>query len=131
MKLKRLQNNRGISLLEVLISMLLLAFGLLGLAPMLVVSVEGNVISQEHTEAANLAKQAVEFFEGQTSMPAMPFVNTETGLSGGEFTRTVRIADSSVDTLIPAGVYQIQVRVAWVDNQNVNRNTTYSTFILK
>ena len=50
-------NQRGVTLLEVLISMLILTFGILGLAPMLVLSVESNSISRDFSLAAQLAKE--------------------------------------------------------------------------
>ncbi|MCH7691390.1 MAG: prepilin-type N-terminal cleavage/methylation domain-containing protein, partial [candidate division Zixibacteria bacterium] len=39
-------NQKGLSLLEVMISMILLALGLLAMAPMIVLSIEGNNISR-------------------------------------------------------------------------------------
>ena len=50
-------NQNGLSLLEVLISMLLLALGLLTLAPMVVISIEGNNISRDVLTVSEMAKE--------------------------------------------------------------------------
>ncbi|UCD95270.1 MAG: prepilin-type N-terminal cleavage/methylation domain-containing protein [Candidatus Zixiibacteriota bacterium] len=125
-----MSNSRGVSLLEVMISMIILAFGILGLAPMVVLSIEGNVISRDHTVAANLLKQKVEYYEGLDSILTVPYREYEQGLSN-IYSRTTYIKDNSVDTLLPSGVYQIDVVVSWLDNENVKRSTSYSTYILK
>jgi len=129
MKLVMFQKDNGISLLEVLVSMLLLGVGLLGLAPMLMISIEGNVISRDHTIAANLLKEKIEFYEAADSMPTLPFSEVEYGLDS-VFTRTTFIRDSVTDTLIPGGLCCVDVCVSWLDNQQVQRSSTYSTYIL-
>jgi Tfp pilus assembly protein PilV len=130
MRKKLISNHKGISLLEVLIGMGIIAVGLLGFAPLIVLSVEGNVIARENSDAANLLKEKVEFYESLSSMPTVPFTESEPDLQGG-FTRTTRIDDNSTDSLVPDGLYQINVQVAWVDNQNVQRASSYSTFLIK
>ena len=124
------KNAGGMSLLEVLVSMLILAFGLLGLAPMLVVSIEGNVISRDQSIAANLLKEKIELYEAADVLPALPYTETEFGLDN-IFTRTTCLRDSVSDTLIPGGLCCVDVRVSWLDNQQVERTSTYSTFLLK
>jgi Tfp pilus assembly protein PilV len=130
MRLRNVSNSKGVSLLEVMISMIILAFGILGLAPMVVLSIEGNVISRDHSVAANLLKQKVEYYEGLDVMPSVPYQEYEQGLSN-VYSRTTFIKDNTVDTLLPSGVYQIDVVVSWLDNENVQRSTSYSTYILK
>jgi len=127
MRRKIISNDDGLSLLEVLIAMIILAVGLMGLAPMLVVSIEGNTISRTSSVAANLLKQKVEYYEGLSSMPTVPYREVESGLQN-IYTRSTFINDHSVDSLIPDGVYKIDVMVAWTDNQNVQRSNQYSTY---
>lgn len=148
MRLKARMNSRGVSLLEVLISMLILGFGVLGLAPLFVVSVEGNVIARDNTIVTNLVKEKIEYYESLDSLPSMPFTEYDQYVPGypdgydpqgetvsestpGVYNRGVHISDHSIDSLIPDGLYQISVIVGWVDHQNLPRSTTYSTYIIE
>ena len=130
MRRKIISNDDGLSLLEVLIGMIILAVGLMGLAPMLVVSIEGNTISRDNSVAANLLKQKIEYFEGLSSMPAVPYREVESGLQN-TYTRTSSVNDHAADTLIPDGLYKIDITVSWTDNQSVQRSNQYSTYKVK
>jgi prepilin-type N-terminal cleavage/methylation domain-containing protein len=123
-------DEKGVSLLEVLVSLLIIGFGLLALAPMIVMSIEGNIISRDHSDTSRLAREKIEYYEGMDSLPAMPFVELEEGVNG-LFSRITSIRDSTCDTLVPFGVCQIDVQLSWLDNHNVNRNVNYSTYILR
>jgi len=123
-------NTKGVTLLEVLISMLILAFGILGMAPLVVLSVEGNVISREHSVASQLLKEKIEEYQTRDPMPTTPYQERESGLQS-IYSRATTIQDHDSDSLIPEGVYNIDVVVSWTDHQNVQRSTTYSSMILK
>ena len=124
------RDEKGVSLLEVLVSLLIIGFGLLALAPMIVMSVEGNIISRDHSDTSRLAREKIEYFEGLDPMPAMPYVEQEDNV-GSMFSRITAIRDNTSDASIPDGLYQIDVQLSWVDNHNVNRDIIYSTYILK
>ena len=130
MKRNILTDSDGVSLIEVLVGMIILAVGLMGLAPMVVVSIEGNAISRDNSAAANLLKQKIEYFEGLSTMPSVPYRETETGLQN-IYTRSTAINDHSIDSLIPDGLYKIDVIVSWTDNQSVQRSNQYSTYRVK
>ena len=131
MKITKLRfDEKGVSLLEVLVSLLIIGFGLLALAPMIVMSVEGNIISRDHSDTSRLAREKIEYFEGLDSLPVLPYVEQEDNV-GGIFSRIISIRDNTSDTLIPPGLCQIDVQLSWVDNHNVNRDIIYSTYILK
>lgn len=123
-------NDKGISLLEVMVSMILLALGLLTMAPMVVLSIQGNNISQDVLSVSNLAKEKLEFYKGLEAMPAIPFVEYEPNLPGG-YGRTTTIRDSVVDPLIPGGLYEIDIVISWKDKSGVDRSTAYSTYLEK
>ncbi len=127
---KKLLKEDGMGLLEVLVSMIILAIGILGMAPMIVTAVDGNVVSRDNTTASNLITQKLEFYEDQDTLPTVPFVEKEEGLGDG-FARVTRIKDSTVDTLIPSGVYEVEVAVIWSDHKNISHARTYSTYIPK
>ena len=68
---ERFKDIRGMSLLELMIAMVILAVGLLGLAGLQVTAIEGNRFAGDMTEAVNLASNRVEELRG-LSFDSMP-----------------------------------------------------------
>ena len=130
MNAKEWRNSSGISLLEVLVAMIILSLGLLGLAPLFVNSIKGNVNSRDNTVAAGLASERIEQYEKMSPLPALPFYSTEPSLGGGAYTRTTSILDHATDSLVPAGGCRIDVTVAWRDDHNIDRTSHLSTIIV-
>ena len=128
MRILKALNQDGITLLEVLVSMLVLSLGLLSLAPMVVLSIEGNNISRDAIIVSNLAKERIEYYKGLNTLPTIPFTSYEYNLQG-DYERLTYISDSATDTLVPGGLARVDVTINWVDNSNVNRSTSYTTFI--
>ena len=140
----KLKNNSGISLLEVMVGMIVMAIGLLGLAPMLVLSMDGNSIARDNNIVSNLIKEKIEEYESvhPDSLPAVPFIEYETQctLPGADpqqvsrnyiYSRITTLRDKTVNVAVPDGVYELQVDIHWTDNKNVQRVTTYKTYLLK
>lgn len=127
---KKIFNDRGISLLEVMIGMLILAFGLLGLAPMFTVAIEGNIVSRDTSIASDLIKEKIEFYEALDVLPTAPYKEYETGLDT-IFARTTYINDHASDSVIPDGMHRIEVIVAWTDKQAVSRSSSYTTYLIE
>ena len=125
-----MKDNKGLSLLEVLIAMLVLGIGILGLAPMVVLSIEGNNISRDVVTVSNIAKEKLEYLESLEDMPAMPYREQELDIHTG-YDRTTYVRDNTIDTLLPPDVYRVDVTVSWIDKASVQRSTTYSTYINK
>ncbi len=128
--MKKMNNDRGISLLEVMIGMLILAFGLLGLAPMFTVAIEGNIVSRDTSIASDLIKEKIEYYESVDSLPTTPYYEYEAGLDT-VFARTTRIEDHVSDSTIPDGMHRIEVVVAWTDKQAVSRSSSYTTYLIE
>jgi type IV pilus assembly protein PilV len=128
-KLKvKLQSRNGFTLLEVLVAMIVLAVGLLGLAPMLVMSMQGNQFSRDVTEAAYLAQDRIEQLKNQAVISPIPYY--ETSIQGGCY-RSVNVSDNTVDNSIPPGVYRINVTLNWVDKEGKSHSTSYITYKTK
>ncbi len=65
-----LKDIRGMSLLEVMISLVILAFGLLGLVGLQITAIEGNRFAGDMTEATNLALNRLEELRGLSFNPS-------------------------------------------------------------
>jgi type IV pilus assembly protein PilV len=125
-----MKGEKGLTLLEVLVSMIILAVGLLALAPLVVLSIEGNNMSRDVQNVSALAKAQLENYQNPGALPALPFRQLETGLAG-TYDRLTVIVDNTTDTLLPAGVAHVQVQLDWVDKVGVSRTSRYSTLVSK
>lgn len=125
-----MKSEKGLTLLEVLVSMLVLAIGLLGLAPLLILSIETNTISQDAMAVSDLAKEKIEFYENSSLLPALPFEEKEEGIDG-IYNRITLIYDNTTDSLIPDGLCHMQVTINWTENSGAERNAVYTTFLKK
>ncbi len=59
----RTENERGFTLIEVMVTMVILAVGLLAVAGMQVISIKSNTTSRDVTEASTLAMDRLEFLK--------------------------------------------------------------------
>ena len=122
----RIHKNKGFTLLEVMISMIILAIGILGLALLISVSIYGNSYSNESTRANALAQQEVETLVNQASYGALPFVSITDSVSG-KFKVYRAVSDKTSNPTIPTGIVKIDVVVSWTDQKALARTVNYST----
>ena len=123
-------NDKGLSLLETLVSMLILSFGILGMAPLFVLSIESNSMSQDVMTVSNLAKETIEFYQTSGSLPVLPYDQTEHAIDG-TYDRQTLIWDNTTDTTITDGLCHIQVIITWTDNVGVSRSAPYKSILDK
>jgi len=128
--LKVAKGEKGFTLIEVLVAMIVLAIGILGLAPMLVISMQGNQFSREITEATYLAQDRLEQLRNQTVISPIPYSEYSFSLNG-EYTRTVDVSDRNVDNSIPPGVYRMTVNVSWIDKDGKSHSSSYISYKAK
>ena len=127
-KLKRRQ-ERGFTLIEVMISIIILSIGVLGLAPLMAVSITGNSFSNEATRANVIAQDRIEQLKNTATFAAMPFVDSTT--VDAQFGCAARVDDATSDVSVPAGVYKILVEVTWTDQAGVPRHLQFFTYRTK
>ena len=123
-------NNKGISMIEVLVSMLVLCIGLLGVAPMVVLSIKGNTISRDTISTSKYAKEKIEYLESLESIPAVPYEYKETS-DNGVYDLYMTINNSTTDNTIPIGLYEVNITISWQDEMKHPKQVSYSTYLRK
>ena len=111
------RGQQGFTLLEVMVSMIIFATGLLMMVPMIVTSIKGNEFADMSTKAAHFIQAKMEEIK-----------NTHNFTSGYDhpdgMTRTWTVVTSA------ANLKQITVQMDWVDHdgrQHSNVTTTYES----
>jgi hypothetical protein len=127
--MKTLENN-GTILVKVVGAMLALMVAALGLTPMMVLSIDSDSLADELNEANKLAQDRVEELRANRIFPTLPYHRYEQGVEDKYFITSKVDAEES-DPLIPDGVYRINVKVNWVDHNNLSRMVDYKTFTVK
>ena len=114
--------NKGFTLLEVLIGLVILAFGLLAIAGMQITSVKGNFFSNNMTQASILAQDRLEVLRNLDWNHADLSIGTheEGQISGTIFSRKYTVS------LVPGtNMLNIVVTVSWHDN--IDHTVSFST----
>lgn len=131
--LERAKLQEGFTLNEVLLSIALIAIGILGFSLNTAGVIQGNRISSSVTIATNLGQAKLEEIKAQTTWTNVtnaPDANnpiTETGGGGGtgdRFTRTWTIKDSSLGS----NLKEISVQVSWTE-YGIGRQVVLATLI--
>ena len=121
--MSRLRDIKGASLLEVTVAMIVLAFGLLGLAGLHLVAMQSDSLGQQATLASNLAKNKLaELQEADQRVDGTDqYVDTDNGIT---YTRQWMVqSDESQEALMT-----VKVQVSWQGTM-VDRCVTVSTVI--
>ena len=118
------------SLIEVAAAMVVLAIGILGLAPMMTVTMSANSFSRDLSQADNLAQDRLETLRLMGNFAPLPYTTTENNLLG-RYTRTTRVDAYETDPTVPSRVYRTDVTITWPDQNGIPRTASYSTYIAK
>ena len=128
--LRILRGQSGLSLPEVLAAMVVLSLGILGLAPMMAISIDGSVLSENVTTVVATAQEKVEGMLAEGISAPMPYTSTEL-YGDGKYSITTYVTDATIDTMVPDHVYKIDVSVAWTEKDGVNRSMGFVTYTAK
>ena len=120
-----MKNEKGFTLLEVLIAILILSVGLLGMASLTVAIIHGNKFSNDMTTATTLAQDKMEDIRrlGYSGTPATTTTETENYNSITDYDAYKRVTVTTVDS--PAvGMKVITVTAYWdSDDHSVELKT--------
>ena len=111
-------NEKGITILEVLIAMIILSMALLLLLNMAMVALDGNDWSNKTTVATNLLQEKIEQLRGFNDVPIGTYSDTI-----GDVVRSWQVTW--------AGNYlrQIDVQVIWEDIRSQMKTNSMTTYI--
>ena len=116
--------QRGVTLIEILITLLILAVGLLGLAALQGISLQSGHTSYLRTQATNFAYEVADharanrsLIESSGNVPNAGFWNTRAAqlMPAGSVTTTVTGADND----------QLTVTVTWLDDREAGTNEQF------
>ena len=117
----RRSNDRGFTMVELLIALALSMIGLLGLMALQMTAIKGNANSRNFAEATALAQEKLE------KLQVLPYASvaasTETGLGANPastltpYTRTVTIDSDNGTTKV------LHIDVSWKDDYNAKTHT--------
>ncbi len=106
-------NDRGFSLLELLVAITVLAIGLLGIAGLQGTTIRRNVSAMRNTEATALIEDKIEEYRNIPYSSISEGLEEETGLgTEGVFTRITNIQNNIP---VPGSTKTITVQVSWSD----------------
>jgi type IV pilus assembly protein PilV len=124
MKLKVIHQNTGFTLLEVLVALILLTFGMLGVANLTIGVIKGNSYSKNVTTATIVAQQQIEQAQrlGYTNSNSLAG-SANISMGGTSFTRTTTVTNATP----AANMKTVSVSVSWSPgNNSVSLNTIIS-----
>ena len=114
--LRRLKSEAGISLLEVMISVVILTIALLGLLGMGMVALEGNQWANYSTKSTQLVQQKLEELRAS--------INPE---SGSEDIDDIHLVWSVGDA--GSNLKKVTVKATWVNQRKENQSNALSTLM--
>jgi type II secretion system protein I len=118
MKLKKLRNNRGVSLLEVLVAMMITSLSLLMLLNMAMIALDGNDWANKTTLATQLLQEKLEELRGGGPSVLSSGSDTAQGL-----TRTWRVSTVS------SHLSKVDVNIAWDDIKATQHTSSLTAYI--
>jgi len=119
-------NQKGFTLIEVVIGLLILAVGLLGVAGMQLTSVRGNSSSNHLSQASYVAHERLEFLRGLTSSDAPLSPGTH---SDGTVTYSGTVFSRSYAVTSETNLLKIAYTITW--NDGLNHIVTFTTKVAK
>ncbi len=109
--MKRSSASRGFTLIETLIALVILAFGLLGIASLTGITTRNNASGGHMTEAATFAQDKLE------EIRTTPFANINSGNDTKMGAQGIQNARNWVVAVSPGGnVKTVTLTINWADN---------------
>jgi type IV pilus assembly protein PilV len=122
--MSRIQDTRGFTLLEVMITVVILAIGLLGLAGLQIVAIKGNSFGQQMTAASTFAQNQLETLR-QSAGSLSNGYDTVTDQNGITYARTWTVTANAPQ----ANMDTVNMTVSWTGPTGSGTEATRSITI--
>lgn len=123
----KLLRKPSFSLLEIVISTVIIVVGLFGMAPLLGIQIFGVDLSGEMRQANEMAQAELENLMQLNGWGELPYSSVSDSVSG-IYMLSRKIDDAVSDTTIPAGRIRFSVSISWSDQQRVDRTVSHTVF---
>jgi len=120
--LKMFGSKNGFTLIEVMASMIILAIGVLGLAPMIITAIQGNSFGEDMTDATLIAQGKIEELRN---------ISYDLMASGQDTVGTVQRQWTIQNDTPAIGIRQITVQTSWTDQGGNSHLVTLITLRAK
>ena len=117
------QNNKGFTLIEVLVAMVILSIGLLGTAALITGIIRGNQVSNRMTAATTLAQDKMENIKSVSYSNAESEPRAFLPSPYEKYERQVTVVD---DNSLGVGMKTVTVTVYWGSGKSVSLQTILS-----
>jgi type IV pilus assembly protein PilV len=128
-RLTSIGDTRGFTLIEALVTSLILTIGLLGTLGLATGVIRGNFFSKNITSATAIAESQLEAIQNRgylnTTTANFPAAAATVTMNNVNFSRTTTITDNSPDT----NMKTISVTVAWNETNNAARSVALQTIL--
>ena len=105
-------SQRGVTLIEILITVLVLAVGLLGLAALQGFSLQAGQVSYHRTQATNIGYEVADFARANRSVASAGFLE-----SMGQQLAQERLPGGSAVVQLNTATERLTVTVTWLDDR--------------
>lgn len=135
--MRRFKRRGGMTLVEIMVAMVILAFGLLGVAGLQVRAITESTSGRHLSEASAIARNRLEDLNVRNWSDALlndtggawTTAVAENPVGGVTYTRSERV---TLDAVEPATtIKSIEVRVGWSDRKRLNRTVVLSSARLR
>src|SRR5919107_5873274 len=128
-RLRMVSKTRGFTLIEVLVTALILTTGLLGTLGLATGVIRGNFFSKNLTSATAIAQTQLEAIQNRGYINAtttnFPTAAVTVSMGNVNFVRATTITDNSPG----ANMKTISVTVTWAESNNASRSVTLQTIL--
>ena len=106
------RRQRGVTLIEILITLLVLAVGLLGLAALQGISLQSGQVAYHATQATNVAYEIADFARANRSNVSTAMLD-----NFGDDAAQARLPGGAATVVWDSGLQEITVTVTWQDDR--------------